>query len=160
MSMNRQKNRAANDLAMEADDGRMEVGLRKGIRAFFDLDDITISFWGSAWTGREIVMVEDRVVSDKRSFRFTTPHHFEHAGVDYTLVFEVVSMLRGEFRVELYRKGVLVDSDCVRHNDLGVDPETGRFSGWRLARRLAPHFVLGMLAGAAAAFLFDHLMGA
>lgn len=139
--------------------GRMEVGLRKGIRAFFDIDDITIAFWGSAWTGREVVTVEDRIVSDKRSLRFETAHHFEHAGIHYKLVFEVVSVLRGEFRIELHREGVLVDSDRFRQSDFGVDPATGRFSWWRLLRTLAPYFVAGMAVGAGAAWLVDHLLG-
>jgi len=156
--MSRQES-GGNEIAMNSKGGRMEVGLRKGIRAFFDLDDITISFWGSTWSGREIVTVEDRVVSDKRSLRFRTPHHFEHAGVRYKLVFEIASLLRGEFRLKLYREGELVDSDRFRQSDLGVDPETGRFSAWRLARKLAPYFVLGMLVGASAAFLVDYLTG-
>jgi len=139
--------------------GRMEAGLRKGIRAFFDLDDITIAFWGSAWTGREIVTVEDRIVSDKRSFRFTTPHHFEHAGIHYKLVFHVASILRGEFRIELYRNGVLVDSDRFRQNNAWIDAETGRYSAWRIVRSLAPFFVLGMAAGAGAAWLVERLTG-
>lgn len=141
------------------DNGRMEVGLRKGIRAFFDIDDITIAFWGSAWTGREVVTVDDRIVSDKRSLRFRTAHDFEHAGVRYTLVFEVVSILRGEFLIELYREGVRVDSDSFRQTDLGVNPATGRFSAWRLVRKLAPYFVLGMAVGAGAAWLVDRLLG-
>jgi len=138
---------------------RMEVGLRKGIRAFFDVDGITISMWGSAWTGREVVTVDDRVVSRKWSLRRVTPHHFEHAGIRYKLVFRVVSMLRGELHIELYREGELVDSDHFRQNQFGIDPETGKFSAWCLAKKLAPYFVLGMLAGAAAAWLVDYLTG-
>lgn len=157
--MSTQENRGENDIAMDGKGGRMEVGLRKGIRAFFDLDGITISFWGSTWTGREIVTVEERVVSDKRSFRIKTLHRFEHGGIHYKLVFHVASTVRGDFRIELYRNGELVDSDRFRQSDLGVDPETGRFSAWRLARKLAPYFALGMLFGASVALLVDYLTG-
>jgi len=138
---------------------RMEVGLTKGIHAYFDIDNITISFWGSSWTGREIVKVDDRVVSKKLSLRFATSHHFEHAGIRYKLVFTVESMIRGKLHIELYRDGELVDSDRFSQNHLGVDPETGRFSMRRLARTLGPYFVLGMLAGAGAAWLVEHLTG-
>ena len=138
---------------------RMETGLRKGIRAFFDVDDITIGFWGSAWSGREIVTVEDRVVSRKRNLRFVSEHRFSHAGIDYRIVFRVISLWRGEVRIELHRDGVLIDSDQANSNQLGVDPETGEFSFWRLLWKLAPFFVVGILTGAAAAFLVDFLTG-
>ena len=138
---------------------QMETGLRKGIRAFFDVDEITIGFWGSAWSGREIVTVEDRVVSRKRNLRFVSEHRFSHAGIDYRIVFRVISLLRGKLRIELYRDGVLIDSDEASSNQLGVDPETGEFSFWRLLWKLAPFFVVGMLTGAAAAFLVDFLTG-
>jgi hypothetical protein len=138
---------------------RMDTGLRRGIRAFFDVDDITISFWGSAWTGQEVVRIDDRVVSRKRSLRFVTRHSFEHAGNRYEIVFRVVSMLRGEMEIELYRNGQLIDSDSVRQNKLGMDPKTGETSIWRLVMQLAPFFVVGLAAGAGAAFLVDLLAG-
>jgi len=147
--------------AMENGNGRMQVGLNKGINAFFDIDDITIAFWGSAWTGREVVTVDDRVVSDKRSLRYVTEHHFEHAGIHYKLVFRLKSIMRGLMHIELYREGELVDSDYWRQMALiGVDPSTGEFSLWRTALKIAPFFVLGILFGAGAAWLVEYLTGA
>jgi hypothetical protein len=149
---------------MSDGNGRMRVDVRKGIRAFFDIDDITIAFWGSSWNGKEIVTVDDRVVSRKRSLRYVTEHRFECNGIRYKLVFRVLSMLRGQFRVELYREGELVDTDFYRMNaksaELGIDPQTGKFSGWVLTRQLGPYFVIGMAAGAGAAWLVEHLSGA
>lgn len=146
---------------MDNGNGRMEGGLRKGILAFFDIDDITIGFWGSAWTGREVVTIDGHVVSSKWSLRFVTEHHFEHAGIHYKVVFRVISMLRGELHIELYREGELVDSDHWRQTEyLGIDPKTGRVSVWRTILKIAPYFVLGMLAGSGAAWLVDYLAGA
>jgi hypothetical protein len=138
---------------------RMETGLRKGIRAYFDVDDITIGFWGSTWSGREIVTVEDREVSRSRNMRFVSEHEFSHAGIDYRIVFRVLSLWRGEVRIELYRNGELIDSDQASNTQLGIDPETGEFSWRRLAWKLAPFFLVGMVAGAAGAFLIDLLTG-
>jgi len=157
--MNHPETGRGNEGGMHNDSDRMETGLRKGIRAFFDVDDITITFWGSAWTGLEVICIEDRVVSRKRSLRFLTRHRFDHGGVDYEIVFRVVSMLRGEMEIELYRNRELIDSDRVQQNKFGLDPETGRFSAWRLAWQIAPVFLLGLLAGAGAAFLVDLLAG-
>lgn len=145
---------------MHNGNGRMEVGMRKGIRAFFDIDGITIAFWGSAWTGREVVTVDDRIVSRKLSLKFATEHRFEHAGIHYKLVFRVLSMLSGHMRIELYREGELVDSDEFRQKYAVVDPGTGRVSLWRTFLGILPYFVLGLLAGSAAAWLVDYLTGA
>lgn len=152
--------RTNGDTGMTQGNGRMEVGMRKGIRAFFDVDDITIAFWGSAWTGREVVTVDDRIVSKKLSLRFTTEHRFEHAGIRYKLVFRILSMLVGHIRIELYREGKLVDSDEFRQTGHGsFDPRTGRVRIWRTILKLLPYFVLGMLAGSAAAWLVEYLAG-
>lgn len=140
---------------------RMQISLRDGIRAFFDIDDITIAFWGSAWTGREVVTVDDRVVSSKRSLRYATEHEFEHAGIHYRVVFRMESLLRGRLQIELYREGRLVDRDSWRQKAfVGTDPVTGEFSLWRTVLKLAPFFAAGALAGAGAAWLVDYLMGA
>jgi hypothetical protein len=60
----------------------MKISLPNGIEAWFDVDDITIHVWGSSWTGREVVTVcqgeRKEVISSKRSWRFKTPHAFEH----------------------------------------------------------------------------------
>jgi len=140
--------------------GKMEMGLRNGVRAFFDIDDITIAYWASAWSGREAVTIDDCLVSTGWNFRFTTEHRFAHDGIDYRLVYRVVSILRGHLEIELYRNGQLVDSDKFRQSDFGLDPETGKFSTWRLLKTIGPYFIGGMLAGAIAAFLVDYLTGA
>jgi len=141
------------------DAATLDTGLRRGIRAFFDVDDITITFWGSAWTGLEVVKLDDRVVSRKRSLRFQTRHQFEHAGVRYEIVFRILSLLRGAMEIELYRNGELIDSDRARQNKIGIDPKTGEFSFWRASLSIAPFFIIGMAVGAGAAFLVDYLTG-
>lgn len=134
------------------DDRRMKVGLRRGIHCFFDVDDITISFWGSAWSGREIVRVDDRVVSDKRSFRLSTPHRFEHKGVQYELRFGVASIVRSQYHIELYRNGELLDSDTASH--FKTVPGTDKIDWRSEARSLLVWVLLGIVVGVVAAMLF------
>jgi len=74
------------------------------------------------------------------------------------LVFRVGSILQGEYIVELYRNGILIDTDRVTHINM-TDPETGQVSWRRVARKSAPYFVIGMVFGAGAAFLVDMLVG-
>ena len=144
---------------IDNDAAKLDTGLRRGIRAFFDVDDITISFWGSAWTGLEVIKLDDRVVSRKRSLRFQTRHQFEHADVRYEIVFRILSLLHGAMEIELYRNGELIDSDRARQNRIGIDPETGEFSVSRALLAIAPYFIDGMAVGAGATFLGEYLTG-
>lgn len=127
--------------AAGTDDSRMDVSLGRGVRSYFDVDDITISLWGSAWSGREVVRVDDRIVSDRRSYRMSTPHRFDHGGHQYEVVFSIESVLRGRYRAELHRDGVLVDSDSAGYPMF--DRRSGP-RGWGVLKLL---FVAGMLAG-------------
>lgn len=130
----------------------MIVSARKGIQCFFDVDGVTISVWGSAWTGREIVRVDDRVVSNKLSIRFKTVHQFEHLGHQYTVNFIIASVATGLTRIELHRDGELIDFDEARHRSTPFDPATGKFN-WRKGWKT---IVVSMLAGGLVGALFGY----
>ena len=123
------------------DDSRMDVSLRRGVRSYFDVDDITISLWGSAWSGREVVRVDDRIVCDRHSYGVSTPHRFEHGGHRYELVVSIESWLRGSYRVELYRDGVMIDSDSTHYDMSGGRAGSAR---WQVLPLL---FIAGVLGG-------------
>ena len=129
-------------------DTRIKVNMTNGIEAWFDVDDITLHVWCSNWTGREVVTVyqgdDKRVVSDKRSWRFKTPHAFEHNGQHYLVAFSVGF---GGAGVELYRNGVLIDSDQINTTGIRIDPATGKLD-WRHAlKNLALPLILGLAVG-------------
>ncbi|AKS41578.1 hypothetical protein WM2015_1204 [Wenzhouxiangella marina] len=134
----------------------MKLSLSKGIQGWFDVDGKTISIWASSWTGREIVRVDDaageRVVSDKRSFRFTTPHEFKLGDSEYRIEVNV-NFGRAEFR--LYKDGVLIDSDCISQQPLRFDPVTGKLDWGHLLKKA----VLPILAGLVAGLAFGYLIG-
>jgi hypothetical protein len=120
----------------------------KGMTSYFDIDGVTITLWASAWTGRETVHVDDRLVSDRRSFSRETWHEFSHGGRQYRLKVRVVSLLHGGLRCELYRDGALVDSDELAIEIWARDPETGRID-WKQEFRSLGYIVL---AGAVVGF--------
>lgn len=140
-------------------DSGMKVGF-SGFERWFDVDGINIRYWGSSWTGREIVSIIDgdseQVVSDKRSFRFKTPHEFEHQGRNYRLdLIMGVGVLFGYIEILLYRDGELVDSDIYGSKTLQLNPETGRLD-WRWALKKV---VMPMLAGVVVGAGFGYLVG-
>ncbi len=126
--------------------------LLHGMTSYFDIDDITIKVWISSWSGREIVQVDDRIVSDKRSFRRLTTHRFEHHGHQYTVRFIVDSMLHGDMRCELERDGKVIDSDEFSIDVWQRDPQTGRISWRRELLSLLKWMLAGAAVGLALAF--------
>jgi len=143
----------------ECDDGhgnsRMNISLSRGVTGWFDVDGLIISVWASSWTGREIVRVEDdqgvRVVSDKRSFRFATPHEFVVGRNAYRLD---VQLHFGRAELRLFRNEALVDSDVFspKGNQVCIDPETGKVDWSRTLKKSLGPILLGLTAGAAFGF--------
>lgn len=135
---------------------RMKISMTRGSEAWFDVDDITIHLWASNWTGREIVTVwqgqHKHVVSNKRSWRFSTPHEFEHDGQHYRLLLLVGF---GKVAVELYRNGSLIDSDEINRSGIRIDPATGKLD-WKFALK---ELALPLLAGLAFGASFGYLAG-
>lgn len=134
----------------------MKINMKSGIEAWFDVDGITIHVWGSSWTGREVVTVcqgeHKRVVSSKRSWSFKTPHAFEHNGQHYLVTLRVGF---GGAGVELYRNGVLVDSDEINTTGLRINPATGKLD-WKHALK---DLALPLLVGLAVGISFGYLAG-
>lgn len=134
----------------------MKANITHGIEAWFDVDDITIHVWGSSWTGREVVtvcQVEDkRVVSSQRSWRLKTPHVFEHRGHHYLVALAVGF---GGASVELYRDGVLIDSDQIKTIGIRIDPATGKLDWKHAIKTLALPMVAGLVVGIG----FGYLIG-
>jgi len=126
----------------------MKISLPNGIEAWFDVDDITIHVWGSSWTGREVVTVcqgeRKEVISSKRSWRFKTPHAFEHKGHNYLVALGVGF---GGAGVELYRDGVLIDSDQINTTGFRIDPATGKLDWKHALKSLALPLVVGLAVG-------------
>ncbi len=142
--------------AERSENTRMKMTMQRGIEAWFDVDDITIHVWASTWSGREVVTVcqgqQKRVVSDKRSWRFSTPHEFEHDGQHYRVLLLVGF---GKATIELSRNRVLIDSDEINKSGIRIDPATGRLD-WKYALK---ELGLPLLAGLAVGASFGYLAG-
>lgn len=135
----------------------MRISARRGVECFFDVDDVTIRVWGSVWTGREVVELDDQIVSSKYSFRMSTPHEFSHAGHDYKVIFRIAAIMTGLVEIELHRDGVLIDSDQGRHASVPIDSATGRVDWRRYAREILIYALLGGLAGGVLGYLIATL---
>lgn len=138
---------AANRNTLSGKPSTMKISAKRGVECFFDVDEVTIRVWGSVWTGREAVEVDGQVVSSKYSFRFSTPHEFSHGGHNYKVIFRIAAMLTGLVQIELYRDGVLIDSDQGRHASVPVDPETGQVDWRKFTQTILLYALAGGLLG-------------
>lgn len=132
---------------------RMNISIRQGTHCYFDVDDATITVWGSNWTGREKVWVDDQLVSSKLSLRFTTEHLFENNGHQYRVLFHIVSVASGHVRIELFRDGEMIDFDEAHARTLKINPETGKVDWWAESRSLLAWVLIGAGSGAIIGYL-------
>jgi len=134
--------------------GRMKISLRHGTQTWFDVDDITIHYWASAWTGREVVTIRNggqpQIVSDIRNLYFNTRHEFDYRGHRYALQNRIGF---GKVKLELYRDGVLIDSDLFDKSGIRINPETGRLDWVYAIKQLALPLVAGIAVGASFGYL-------
>ncbi|MFW5816607.1 MAG: hypothetical protein ACOCVP_07090 [Wenzhouxiangella sp.] len=152
-------NRRAGGSAPANGNTRMQITARSGVECWFDVEGTVIRYWASAWTGREIVSViegeTERVVSDKRSFGFQTPHDFDIAGRRYRLEFQ---MKLGSIELRLYRDGELIDSDLYAEDSVRLDPTTGRLD-WRVTvKNILPSLLAGLVFGLGFGYLVGWLL--
>lgn len=148
-----------NQTARNPGTSRMKLSLRHGIETWFDVDDITIRVWGSAWNGKEIVRIQDehgeRIVSELRSLRFVSPHEFDHGGHRYKVE---IRIKLGMAEVRLYRDGVQIDSDLHDPRTVHIDPVTGKINRWSQLKSILPALLAGLATGVAFGYLVGVLL--
>lgn len=126
----------------------------RGSSTFFDVGDHVIEVFMSSYSGREVVRVDDVEISSRRNWRYRSSHEFELDGERYTVAIIIVSLLKGQARVELTRNGVYVDHD-------EIDWKQGDDSKQPSSRLLSVLFILVcLLAGGLFGYFTAKLVGA
>ena len=111
------------------------ASLWKGYAYEFEVNGHKISAWGSAWNGREIIKVDDVVVSDLRSYKRVVTHTFDIDDVKYEIEFNMVKVLTGELHCTLIADGTHLETKSQLPN-FGKD----RKLNWK---RLISCFIVG-----------------
>lgn len=82
--------------------------LTGGLKLKFHDESNTILFWVSSFTGNEKVLVNNEIVSKKRTFGRYTKHCFQYNGDDYVIEFNIKSLAKYTWSCSLIRNGTLV----------------------------------------------------
>jgi hypothetical protein len=84
--------------------------VKGGLWFIFSHEGNTIRVWGSSLTGKERIYVEDRVVAERRNFKRHGQIDFTIGHKNYAVIFNVVSMGKGQLECILSCGGVPVDA--------------------------------------------------
>ena len=134
-------------LTDETENSMSKISLRDGYWFYFNTDDVQIAAWGSAWSGKEIVYLNDDPVSEGRSLGTSSEHTFTHAGHEYRLEYKVTSMMRGEIHALLYKDDALFAEQSLAYIAKGK-------GGWKsFLKTFLTFFIGGFAVGALGAWL-------
>ncbi len=121
--------------------------ITQGYWFFFDIDGKKVAAHGSSWSGRELVFIDDELVSDKRNYRFNSEHKFKIGERDCRLQFKVTNWLTGELVCSLFEEDALLATASKAFYE-----NKSSFLGM-----LAKMTLLGFVAGFAAVYLIKTL---
>lgn len=85
--------------------------LFQGVTFTFHVNGSVIECWGSGWSGKEVIKVDGKLISQRRVF-LSNPsvHSFIHNGVTFEVEFNIINRLTGELHCILIRDGVHVET--------------------------------------------------
>ena len=81
-----------------------------GYKFYFQDGDDQIACFGSYFTGKEEVYVNDELISDKRNQRIHSGHQFNIGDNDFKVMFEMRNILTGKLECSLYKNGQFIKS--------------------------------------------------
>ncbi|WP_194756591.1 hypothetical protein [Aliidiomarina indica] len=120
-----------------------------GGNVYFDVNGRQVRVWFSGWNGGERVYVDDKQVSQLRSWRFVSNHEFIIDDTPYRIELGVESwrdLFKGVYFARLYQGETLLDQDWVR----AYQGSTKAFS-WKT-------FLLFVLIGAGVGYVVGGLV--
>ncbi len=125
------------------------ASLTEGYAYEFEVKGHKITAWGSAWNGREIIRVDDVVVSDLRSYKRVATHMFNIDDIKYEIEFRMVNIIAGELYCTLIEDGTHLETK-KQLPDFGNNRVLSRTG-------IAAFFVVGIVAGFGGMHLFEQL---
>lgn len=86
-----------------------KVSLKHGYWFYFDDEGTQIVVFASALSGKEVVFVDDEIVSSKRTFRLKATHSFEHKGHQYEVIIAMENLIKATLSCSLQKDGTLLN---------------------------------------------------
>lgn len=84
------------------------VSMSKGIKANFKLGEHLIEYWGSAYSGKEVLKVDGELIAESRNFKTKSVHEFNIDGKSCQLCLRVRPFFKFSAVISLECEGELV----------------------------------------------------
>jgi len=81
---------------------------------YFQDGDNQIACKANFLNGREYVYINDELVSEKRNLGFKSNHTFEYKGANWTIIFDVISMLTSETECSVWKGKKIVGKKSLK----------------------------------------------
>jgi len=95
---------------------KSEGSLKKGIWFVFEHDGNKIGIWGSSLNGKEIVYLNDQIISEKRNLKFKGNHQFkDNNGNEFNVLFTTTNVIKGELKCEVLKNGVRIKTFTAKY---------------------------------------------
>ncbi|WP_133405290.1 hypothetical protein [Parashewanella tropica] len=120
----------------------------EGYQFNFMVNGKAISAWGSCWTGKEVIKLDGSIVSEGRSYRRKSVHHFDIGQVPYEIEFNAVDILKGHLECTLIEDGAHVETQSIAYKH----PETPK-------KVVVKELLLWMMIGLITGFLAARFLG-
>jgi len=85
-----------------------------GLCFVFKMDDITVSAKGSLLFGKELIYINDELVSSKKSINKVSKHKFKKDGKDYEVIFYMPNAMKGRVECMLFQDGQLIEKKIMQ----------------------------------------------
>jgi hypothetical protein len=123
-----------------------------GYKFYFQDGDNQIACFGSFFTGKEEVYINDDLVSSKRSMGFKSKHQFEFAEMNYQIEFEMKNILSGRLECTYFKNNQLLEQQEQTSISLIKDPK-------KAVLFVGGCFLVGFLSGIAGYFFLSVILG-
>ncbi len=123
-----------------------------GYKFYFQDGDNQIACFGSFFTGKEEVYINDDLVSSKRSMGLKSKHQFEFAEQSYQIEYEMINMLTGKVECSFFKNEQLLEQQQQTLISLIKNPTQALLF-------IGGSFAIGFLSGLVGYVLVSTIMG-
>ncbi len=123
-----------------------------GYKFYFQDGDNQIACFGSFFTGKEEVYINDDLVSSKRSMGLKSKHQFEFAEQSYQIEYEMINMLTGKVESSFLKNEQLLEQQQQTLISLIKNPTQALLF-------IGGSFAFGFLSGLVGYVLVSTIMG-
>ncbi len=81
------------------------ASIKNGIWFIFNDASNTIRVWGSSFSGREKIYVNDRLILASRNLKLNNEHTFNYDGIKYSIEFKMLNLFKSSMKCSLYKEG-------------------------------------------------------